>query len=54
MTPHEKTMYYAARYIYRKQGKSTPSGKHTWREWWQERFKQDFDDYVEQMKAGRS
>ena len=50
MNDYESTEYHAARYIYHKQGESTPSGKYTWREWWEKKFSDDYDDYVERLK----
>jgi hypothetical protein len=50
VTPHEKTKYHAARYIYHKANKATPSGKYTWREWWEQKFSDGYDEYVERLK----
>ena len=46
MKPCEYTKLCAARYIYHKRDKSTPSGKHTWLDWWEQRFQDVYYDYI--------
>lgn len=45
-TEQEFLVYCAARSIYQKRDKKTPSGKYTWGKWFELRFGQNYLEYI--------
>ena len=43
--------YYAARDIYHKREKRTKIKRITWQQWWESRFNDSYNEYIQKMKA---
>jgi hypothetical protein len=46
MNNYGNIKYYAARFIYKRQNQQTPSGRTTWKQWWEKRFSDDYRAYI--------
>ena len=48
---HEKLKYYAARSVWKKRNRKTPSGVRTWSEWFEDKFKISLQDYAKEQRS---
>jgi len=50
----EEKKYYAARFVWSRRQQRTPSRRHTWEQWWEKMFRDDYRDYTNKMIERKS
>ena len=50
----EKLKYFAARFAWRRRNRMTPSYKHTWGDWFEQKYNQSLSAYADEIKKQKN
>jgi len=49
----EEKKYYAARFVWTRRKKRTPSARYNWEQWWEKMFGDNYREYTDKLIANK-